>query len=249
MEKELLTFETSYQWHQVLTASAVLLSGYASMSVPSARPLFVTCAASGLTRLAVRYGVARLDSQRRALTWCGWWNLACAEVEWLVYVLVEDLPTQIHQQPVCLILGLGIFGCNAMAGCFTTTWLQKICMSALILIQNVCAHLRVPPNVGLLRIDQASLVGLLVIVGAIALATQVQALLGAAASARTRMHKAQVRAEALDLHAAAIEQIRRQELVARVHEQHTTQRKRRTTPRKTAPAVQRLMAVSESELN
>ena len=100
------TFESSYNWHQALTAMVVIMSTYIAIAVPAVRHFYAGGIASGISRLFVRHGVRVLRNQQRAYALCGWWNLLCAEVEWLIYMLSDGLAEAIHTQPLCMVLGL-----------------------------------------------------------------------------------------------------------------------------------------------
>ena len=224
------TFEPSYHWHQALTAIAAVLLAYGAAAVPAVRPLFVPSAVLGLTKLVVRDVASRQTNQRLAFACCGWWNIACAEVAWVILMLHEGLLTQIHRHPLCVLLGVTAVVCNAAAGCFTTTWRQRIATSILIVAQVSYTHLRTPESVLLFHVHEVVLLVVLFLAGAIGLAAQVQRLLGTAAEAQRRADRAQRRAEHLDLrvdeaqrrvedldmHAGRLERIRSLELVDRV---------------------------------
>lgn len=122
-------------------------------------------------------------------------------------------------------------------------------MGVLISIQSSYATMRVPSDLGLLRNDEAILTVILVAIGAIALASQVQGLLRAAASAATAvqtqseaLREAQRRMGELDLHALALEQARRNELIGRTLNGKAGQRPVARRPKHVRP-----MAISEAE--
>ena len=172
LEKAILLFESSYHWHQGLTTLPVLFFTYYAMVMPFSRPLSITGASLGLTQFALRYAAGHLQSQRQAFALCGWWNLVCAEVQWLIVVFSDNLIIQIMQQPIWLTLALTTcaMGCNAVAGCLTTTRQQQIAMTILLLVQS--AHVSMVPEAPMKSSLSSFLLVVLIIMGALYTASQ-----------------------------------------------------------------------------
>ena len=131
-------------------------------------------------------------------------------------MLTEGLVKEIHQRPICVLLGLAVVGFNAAAGSFTTTSRQQLGTAIVVGAQGLYAHLRTPENALLFRFYEVALLIVLFLACAVGLAAQVQKLLGTAAEAQTRAEQAHKRAEEIDMHAATLERVRSEELVSRV---------------------------------
>ena len=167
-QEAIALFEATYHRHQFLTTVPVFIFAYGATVVPATRPLFITGSVLGLTQILLRHAATHLQNQRHAFALCGWWNIASAQIQWLLMAISEELAHRMHQLPVYLFVGLlTCVLCNTLALFLTLRFRQKVAMSAILIAENLYVQAKVPANEYLLEYGKSILAGALILAGSL----------------------------------------------------------------------------------